>query len=267
MLRGDEQRGDFRHPRRIDAAAPVRVRRRTDVDVGLLVERVHRERQEHRALRRLHRHLERAAERARDVVRVMDLRRPLADGPRHVDERAGQMRLLEQRAARRLARVHDQRRLADRGVVHHAERVAEPGRDVDLDERRSARDARVRVRHADRDAFVQGEHELDLRIILQHVHEPLLGRAGVPEDVPDPVGDQLLEQRALAGHAWHIRLLWGASKCPPSPLTLGRAPAKPGLSSMTRAIRLPIASNPEGIMSPWRPWRPRRTTGQRSSTS
>ena len=117
------------------------------------------------------------------------------------------MWLLQERAARRLPRVDDERRLADRRVVHHPERVAEPGRDVDLDERRPARDARVRVRHADRDAFVQGEHELDLRIVLQHVHEPLLGRAGVPEDVPDPVGDQLLEQRALAGHAWHINLL------------------------------------------------------------
>jgi hypothetical protein len=50
---------------------------------------------------------------------------------------------------------------------------------------------------------MQGEDELDLGVILEDVHEALLGRAGVPEDIASPIRQQLLHQRALAGHSRH----------------------------------------------------------------
>ena len=204
-LGAEQERGDLRHAGRIDPPAPARVRRRLDVDVGLLVQRVHRQREEDRSPRRLHRHLEGAAQGARDVVGVMDLGHPLADGSRHVDQRAGQVRLLKQGGARRLARVDDQRRLADCGVVQHAEGVAEPRRDVDLDEGRPASDARVGVGHANRHALVQRQHEFHLRVVAQGVHEPLLGGARVAEDAAHPIGHELLDHRALTGHPRHGR--------------------------------------------------------------
>lgn len=115
------------------------------------------------------------------------------------------MRLLEQNVARRLPGVHDQGCFADARVVHHAERVAEAGRDVHLDECRPARQASVGIRHRHRHTFMQRQHELDLRVVLQDVHEPLFGRAGVAEDVAHPVRDQLLQQRTLARHSRHAR--------------------------------------------------------------
>ncbi len=39
---------------------------------------------------------------------------------------------------------------------------------------------------------MQREHELDLRVFLQDVHEALLGSAGIPEDVADAIRHKLL---------------------------------------------------------------------------
>jgi len=50
-LGAEQERGDLRHACRIDPPAPARVRGRLDVDVGLLVQRVHRQREEDRSLR------------------------------------------------------------------------------------------------------------------------------------------------------------------------------------------------------------------------
>src|SRR4029453_14247871 len=74
---------------------------------------------------------------------------------------------------------------------------------VHLDERGTPGQPRVHVGHAHGHAFVQREHELDLGVLLQDVHEALLGGAGVAEDVSHPVRDQLLDHRALAGHLGH----------------------------------------------------------------
>src|SRR5205085_8155901 len=63
---------------------------------------------------------------------------------------------------------------------------------------------RVGVSHAHRDTFVQRQHELDLRIVLQNVHEALFGGARVTEDVLYSIGDQLLQQRALGRHSRHV---------------------------------------------------------------
>jgi len=79
-LGGEQEAGGLLHGGGIDAPTPAGVRRGHDLDLGLLVERVERQRQEDRTARRLHGRLERAAQRARDVVSVVDLRRPLAQG-------------------------------------------------------------------------------------------------------------------------------------------------------------------------------------------
>jgi len=110
-----------------------------------------------------------------------------------------------------LADVGHQRRMCAVGVEEHAAGVAEAGPDVQLYESRLARRTGVGVRHADRHALVQAEDELELGVVLQQVHEGLLGGAGVAEEVAMPVGLQLLEQRLLATHARHVVLLTSES--------------------------------------------------------
>ena len=50
---------------------------------------------------------------------------------------------------------------------------------------------------------MQSQHELHLRVILEDVHEALLGRTRVAKDVRDTVGNQLLEQSAFARQSRH----------------------------------------------------------------
>ena len=114
--------------------------------------------------------------------------------------------------------------MADRRVVQHAERVAEARRDVDFDEGRPPGEPGEGVGHAHGHALVQGEHELHLRIVLERVHEPLLGGAGVAEDVAYPVGHELFDHRALARHPRHQ---WG----------LPRGDGVGGILSRRRVVR------------------------------
>jgi len=64
---------------------------------------------------------------------------------------------------------------------------------VDLDERPAVGQARERVGHADGHALVQGQHELDLGIVPERVHESLPRCAGIAEHVTDSVGQELLD--------------------------------------------------------------------------
>jgi hypothetical protein len=110
---------------------------------------------------------------------------------------------LEDGATGRVPGVDHQRRPAHGGVVDHAQGVAQPRPGVDFHEGGCARRARVGVGHAHGHAFVEGEDELDLRVLLEDVEEPLLRGAGIAEDIPHSVGHQLLHERALAGHSGH----------------------------------------------------------------
>ena len=143
------------------ASASRDVRRRRDVDLGLGVQHVHRQRQEDRALRRLGGDLERAAQRARHVVGVLDLVRPLGDRLRHLDQRPGQVRLLEQHAARRLAGV-DAPAASCRSArcASCPSALPRPGAMCSSTNDGPPGQARVGVGHADGDALVQRQHEL-----------------------------------------------------------------------------------------------------------
>src|SRR5439155_17617073 len=96
-----------------------------------------------------------------------------------------------------------------------------PGADVQLHEGRPAGRAGERVAHAGRHALVQAQDELELRVLLQQVHERLLGGARVAEDVADAVGDELLHERPLAAHLGH--------RLSPTP---GRRYRRPGQGSI-----------------------------------
>ena len=191
--------------------APTHERGRLDADLRFLVQHVDRDREHDRALGRLVGYLEGPSQRLRNVRGVRQLVGPLGHRAGHRHQVPGQVRLLEHGAAIPLADVGHQRRMCAVGVEEHAAGVAEAGPDVQLYESRLARRAGVGVRHADRHALVQAEDELELGVVLQQVHEGLLGGAGVAEEVAMPVGLQLLEQRLLATHARHVVLLTSES--------------------------------------------------------
>ena len=75
---------------------------------------------------------------------------------------------------------------------------------MQLDECGATGDPCIRVGHRYGHALVQRQHELHLWIVLQDVHEALLGGARVAKDVRHTIGDQLLEERAFARQSRHV---------------------------------------------------------------
>ncbi len=67
------------------------------------------------------------------------------------------------------------------------------------------RDQRPAVRHADRGRLLQAEHILDVGRVDERVHQRHLGRAGIAEDVRDPLVAKDVEQN-VAGASGHWRL-------------------------------------------------------------
>ncbi len=82
-------------------------------------------------------------------------------------------------------------------VVNHAHRVGEAGCDVDVDDGGSVSGAGVAVRHREGHRLVEAENVLELRVVLQAVHEGELGRSRVAEDVLRILGEELLHDGVL----------------------------------------------------------------------
>ncbi len=109
---------------------------------------VHRDRHEHRALRRQRGEVRGAGDRVRDVLGARRLEAPLDERVRHARRVAvRQQRLERHQRARLLARGDHQRALVRPRVEDRAHRVADAGRRVEVDERGTpARPARSRRR-------------------------------------------------------------------------------------------------------------------------
>jgi len=205
----DEQASDALG--RLGAGADFRVDiiRREDLGLGLLVHHVCRYGDERRAARRFQRQLEGAAQEDGQFGGVAGLDGPLRERLGQAHDVAREERVLAGAALRVLTGVDDERCAGAERVVKHAHRVAEAGRDVQLQEGRPARGARVTVGDARRDAFVEREYVFELRVVLQGVQEALLGGAGIAEDVLRTVCQELLDHQVPAGEACHVGLLSG----------------------------------------------------------
>ena len=158
-------------------------RRRWNVGVGLLIEIVPGDRQEHRAVRRRRGNLERAPHRDADVFGPLDFVRPLAELLGHLHEVGREHRLLDQ-----LIRVLLPRRYHDgRPVPHRVKDVAEAVRharsDVEVDQRGPARRLRIAVGRGDRRRFLEREDQLDAGLVGQLVENGELGGPRVGEQV------------------------------------------------------------------------------------
>jgi hypothetical protein len=78
--------------------------------------------------------------------------------------------------------------------------MAFPSRhDVELHEGRLAARSGVSVGRANRNALLQGEHVPQLRVLLEGILKPLLGRARVAEHVGDTLGEELFDEGVASG--------------------------------------------------------------------
>ena len=168
----------------------------------LLVENVHRQRQEHRPGRRGARDGEGAPQRLPDVLAAPHFLRPFGHRRGERDEIAREPRLGHQMARVLLPGGDDERRLARLRGDQHAHGVAEPAHRMQVDEAGAPRDQRPAVRHADRRRLLQAEHVLDVGRVDERVHQRHLGRAGIAEHMGDPLVAKDVEQD-VAGASGH----------------------------------------------------------------
>jgi hypothetical protein len=183
------------------AAASTAARSPTVVPLG--VQHVDGKREEHGTARLGERRLHRAADDPRQVLEAVRLRRPLDVRRGHRRQLGPQNGLGDREALVVLAGREQKRGVRLVGVVEHAHRIAEPGRDVDVHRREPAARLRVAVGHRDGDGLLEREHVADVRLAREPVHQRKLRRARVPEHDRDAFGLEDLEERLLAGLVCH----------------------------------------------------------------
>ena len=181
----------------------IALRRGENVHVRLVVHGVGREPHKRRPGRRRLRLVERPAQEERHLLGVRGLSRPLGE---LLDHRRQVGALVRQFADVLVPRRDDHRRAALARVVQQADRVGQPGLDVEIQKRRLARRPPVRVSHPDRDALLRHQHVLQVGIALDGVHHRALARPRIPEDVLDALGPQHLHHRVLPGHYSHANV-------------------------------------------------------------
>ncbi len=181
----------------------VDAHRAPQVQVGFGVQHVARQTDEHRPGRRRHRHLGGAPQDPRQVLDTRRLDRPLDQRLRDRHQRVVQQGLEQAVPLFLLPGRDDDRRVGELGVVQRPHRIAEPRRDVHVRRGQAAGRTGIAVGHAEHHGFLQAQHELQLRMVRQHLHDRQFGGAGVAEQVADAlVGEDLQEGRA-AGDSGH----------------------------------------------------------------
>jgi hypothetical protein len=198
-----DQRRRLSDRRSVAAGARRDAGRCHQVEIGLGIEDVARQRQEHRAGRRGERGLRRAVDDARQVGEAMHLGCPLHQRPRDRRQVRPQDRLGDVEGLLVLAGGDQDRRSSLLGVVEHAHRVAEPRRHVQVDDGELARCLGVAVGHCHHRRLLQGEHVAHLVVDRERVHQRQLGGAGIAEHDRDAFLLEQLEEGALSGHGGH----------------------------------------------------------------
>ena len=206
-LRLRQHRGGFRDRCRIAAQPRRHARRRRQVDLALGLEDVAGQRQEHRAGRRRQRRLRRAMHEPRQVGEPLHLGGPFHQRPRQCRQVGPQDRLGGVEIEVVLAGGDEDRAPRLLRVVEHAHGVAEPGRDVQVDDREPAGRLRIAVGHADDDRLLQGEHVAQVVLGRERVHQRQFGGARIAEDDVDALLLEQLQEGTLSGHEGHYCLL------------------------------------------------------------
>jgi hypothetical protein len=135
--------------------------------------------------------------------------RPLRDRCGETDQVAGEERVVVLVTTILLAGGDHQRGAVRLRVGQVADRVAEPGRGVEVEEGGTPRRLRVAVGHRDRGGLLQRQHVLDVVDGGERVHERQLGRPGVAEDVTHALRAEHLEQRLPSSARHRLRTYLG----------------------------------------------------------
>jgi hypothetical protein len=183
-------------------AEPRRVGSRRRRTADLLVENVHRQRQEYRPGRRCAGDGEGAPQRLADILAAPHFLGPLGHRRRERDEIAGEPRLGHQMTRVLLAGGDHERGLARLRGDEHAHRIAEPAHCMQVDEAGAARGQRPAVRHADRRRLLEAKHVGDVGRVDERVHQRHLGRARIAEDMRDSLVAKDVEENvaSASGH-------------------------------------------------------------------
>ena len=203
LLGAGQDRGRPLDRHGVRAGAPGTVAGRGYGRIDLLVQQVLGQGDEDGTGRGLGGHLEGAREHEQDVLRAAQLGAPLGVLAGGLHEVAPQQRLLGDEARVLLARRDDQGCAAASGVVEHAHSVAQAGGDVQVNQRGLLGGAGVAFGHADGHSLLEGQDVLDLRVVLEGLHEGQLRCAGVPEDVLNTVCHELVHEGVFREHADH----------------------------------------------------------------
>ena len=171
------------------------------VDIGVVLQDVARQRQEHRPGRRRERGLDGAMHAdAAGPARRCTSAAHLTNGRASVGRSADRIGSVSDVFVVLLAGGDQDRRARLLGVVEHAHGVAEPGRDVKVEHRELAGGLRIAVRHRHQRRLLQAEDVADVVLDREGIHQRQLGGAGIAEHDLDALLLEQIEEGALSGH-------------------------------------------------------------------
>ena len=187
---------------RVGIAAHARrdARRFEHVDVGVVLEDVAGQRQEHRAGRRRQRGFYRAMHVDRQIFGAMHLGGPFDERPRQGRQVGGQHRLGDEVFVVLLAGGDQHRRVRLHGVVEHAHGIAEPGRDVEIEHREIAGGLGIAVGHRHQGGLLEAQDVADVVLDREGIHQRQFGGAGIAEHHLDALLLEQVEEGAFSTH-------------------------------------------------------------------
>ena len=150
-------------------------------------------------------------------ARTAQVARSELDAARTAEARARELADRQGRRAALLARRDEDRRCRLHGVVEHAHGIAEPGRDVEIEHRQSARGLGIAIGHRHQRRFLEAEDVADVVLDREGVHQRQFGGAGIAEHHLDAFLLEQIEEGAFSGHYGQVSLPWSfrfAGFCP-----------------------------------------------------
>ena len=181
------------HPRR-DAC------RFKQIDIGIALENVARQRQEDRSGRRRQCCLDGAVHVARQILDTLHFGGPFDEGPRQGRQVGGQYRFSNDIFEILLARGDQYRRICLRRVVEHAHGIAEARRDMKVQHCEIAGGLRIAVRHRHQGCFLQAQNIADVVLDGEGIHQRQFGGAGIAEHHRDAFLLEQIEKGTFSGH-------------------------------------------------------------------
>ena len=173
---------------------------RGEIDVGVGAQDVAGQRQEYRPRRRRQCGLGGAVHEPRKIGQAVHLRGPFDQRARDGRQIRPQNGFGGGKALLVLAGGDENGRARLLRVVEHAHGIAQPGRDVKIDDRELARGLRIAVRHPHDRRFLEPEQVTQLILRCERVHQRQLGCAGIAEHDLDAFLLEQSEEGMLSGH-------------------------------------------------------------------